>query len=145
MEWTHLNDDLEVTLLTSSEGPRQGCAAGTHAFALAVQPLLVDLQTKYPEFEIRVLTDDIIPLVPPPSDDTGWQELYIRYGCFLRDLRDLALTRGGLSLNVEKCGLLLPECAPEPSPEVRATFPALFDDGFRIDGSPIGNAAFKVV
>ena len=29
----------------------------------------------------------------------------------MRDLRDLALTRGGLSLNVEKCGLLLPECA----------------------------------
>ena len=47
------NDDLEVSLLTSSEGPRQGCAAGTHAFALSVQPLLVDLQTKYPQFEIR--------------------------------------------------------------------------------------------
>ena len=73
------------------------------------------------------------------------RSFFIRYGCFLRDLRDLALTRGGLSLNVEKCGLLLPECAPEPSPEVRATFPALFDfrtDGFRIAGSPIGNAAF---
>ena len=46
---------------------------------------------------------------------------------------------------MDKCGLLLPECAPTPNPEVRATFPALFDfrsDGFRIAGSPIGNAAF---
>ena len=46
---------------------------------------------------------------------------------------------------MDKCGLLLPECAPDPSPEVRATFPGLFDfrtDGFRIAGSPIGNASF---
>ena len=60
---------------------------------------------------------------------------------------ETAFSHGGLFLNVEKCGLLLPECAPEPSPEVRATFPALFDvrtDGFRVAGSPIGNATFVV-
>ena len=61
--------------------------------------------------------------------------LYLRYGCFLRDLRELALKHGSLSLNFDKCGLLLPERAPAPTPEVRASFPALFDfrsDGFRI-------------
>lgn len=139
------NEDCEVSLLTSSEGPRQGCSAGTHAFALTLQPLLLELQSKYPEFEIRVLTDDIIPLVPPPADPAAWQQLYLRYGCFLRDLCDLALQRAGLSLNMDKCGLLLPESAPAPSPEVRAAFPALFDfqtDGFRVAGSPIGKASF---
>lgn len=139
------DEDYEVSLLTSSEGPRQGCSAGTHSFALALQPLLADIQARYPEFEIRVLTDDIIPLVPPPHHASGWQALYLRYGCFLRDLRDLSKEHGGLSLNMDKCGLLLPNCAPEPSPEVRASFPGLFDfrtDGFRIAGSPIGNAEF---
>ena len=98
----------------------------------------VELQAKYPEFELRVLTDDIIP---PPADADGWQALYMHYGCFLRDLRVLAAEYGGLSLNMDKCGLLLPLDAPQPSLEVRATFPPLFDfrsDGFRIAGSPIG-------
>ena len=139
------DDNCNITVLNSSEGPRQGCAAGSHSFALTIHPLLVELQTKYPEFEIRVLTDDIIPLVPPPSNPGGWQELYLRYGCFLRDLRDLAAKHGGLHLNMDKCGLLLPPSAPEPNSEVRAIFPALFDfrsDGFRIAGSPIGTEAF---
>ena len=68
------NEDCEVTLINSSEGPRQGCAAGTHAFALTIQPMLASLQAKYPEFEIRVLTDDIIPLVPPPDRGEGLAE-----------------------------------------------------------------------
>ena len=79
--------------------------------------------------------------MPPPTDPGGWQELYLRYGCFLRDLRDLAVKHGGLRLNMDKCGLLLPPSAPDPNSEVRASFPALFDfrsDGFRIAGSPIG-------
>ena len=87
----------------------------THSFALTIQPLLTELQLRYPEFEIRVLTDDIIPLVPPPTDPADWQAVYLRYGCFLRDLRDLALKHGGLSLNMDKCGLLLPPSAPAPS------------------------------
>ena len=83
--------------------------------------------------------------MPPPSDDSGWQALYLRYGCFLCDLQELAKNHGSLSLNFDKCGLLLPERAPAPTPEVRASFPALFDfrsDGFRIAGSPICNTQF---
>ena len=54
-----VNDDL-VTL-QSSQGSRQGCAAGTHGFCLGLHPLLVKLQSLFPEFHIRALTDYIIP------------------------------------------------------------------------------------
>ena len=83
--------------------------------------------------------------MPPPTDPVDWQALYVRYGYFLRDLRDLALKHSGLSLNMDKCGLLLPASAPPPTAEVRAMFPVLFEfrsDGFRIAGSPIGTADF---
>jgi hypothetical protein len=139
------DDNCNITVLNSSEGPRQGCAAGSHSFALTIHPLLAELQSKYPEFEIRVLTDDIIPLVPPPLDPTGWQPLYLRYGCFLRDLQELASKHAGLQLNMDKCGLLLPHSAPEPDADVRAAFPTMFDfrtDGFRVAGSPIGTDRF---
>jgi len=49
------NEDCEVTLLDSSEGPRQGCAAGTHAFALTLQPMLAELQVKYPSSRFACL------------------------------------------------------------------------------------------
>ena len=64
MEWIHLFCCLmisDISVLNSSEGPRQESAAGSHSFALTIHPLLVELQAKYTEFEIRVLTDDIIP------------------------------------------------------------------------------------
>ena len=80
--------------------------------------------------------------MPPPTDPADWQAVYLRYGCFLRDLRGLALKHGGLSLNMDKCGLLLPPSAPAPNAEVKAMFPLMFDfrsDGFRIAGSPIGS------
>jgi hypothetical protein len=137
--------ECNATILTSAEGPRQGCATGTHAFALTIHPLLAELKTKYPEFELRAITDDIIPLVPPPSDPSGWQALYRRYGSFLQDLRSLALRHGGLHLNMDKCGILLPPGAPQPDAETRKSFPTLFDfrfDGFRVAGSPIGTDAF---
>ena len=86
-------------------------------------------------------------LVPPPTHETEeeWQRLYQRYGSFLRDLREFSKELAGLSLNTEKCGMLLPPGAPSPSAETRAEFPPGFDfqdKGFRIAGSPIGTDEF---
>ena len=65
-----LFDADEVIVVKSSQGSRQGCSAGTHGFCLGLHPLMVTLKSLYPEFELRVLTDDIIPLVPPPVSNT---------------------------------------------------------------------------
>ena len=54
-----IDDKERITVVWSSEGPRQGCAAGTHLFGTGVIPLLNKLQSNYPEFVLLVLTDDI--------------------------------------------------------------------------------------
>ena len=137
----------DITILQSSQGSRQGCAAGTHGFCLGIHPLFNRLQSEFPEFRLRVLTDDVIPLVPPPASGSyaDWQQIYSRYADFLVALKRLSDEIAGLSLNLDKAGLLLPVGAPLPSEEVRAKFPHDFDfrqDGFRIAGSPIGTDAF---
>ena len=65
-----LFDGDELIVITSAQGPRQGCSAGTHGFCLGLNPLMVRLKALYPEFELKALTDDIIPLIPPPPSDT---------------------------------------------------------------------------
>ena len=100
-----------------------------------------------PDFSIRALTDDIIPLMPPPVSDSydDWQLTYSRYADFLSALRRLSFEYAELSLNMDKSGLLLPLGAPLPSDEVRAMFPPSFDfqrEGFRIAGSPIGTDTY---
>ena len=137
----------DVVLIKSSKGPRQGCSAGTHGFCLGLNPLMIELKALYPEFEIRALTDDVIPIVPlPPSDsEEDWQRLYMRYADFMDDLTRLSFVLLGLTLNPGKGGLLLPPGAPEPSADVYARFPASFDfqrEGFRVAGSPIGSDSF---
>lgn len=142
-----LDEDLNVTTLLSQQGPRQGCAAGTFLFCLGIAPLVEHMQALFPEFSLMVLTDDIVPLVPPPSSDTpdGWETLFTRYAAFLEELKKSALELAGLSLNFDKCGLLLPEFCPSPSPLVRGLFPPGFEfqtRGFRVAGSPIGTMEF---
>jgi hypothetical protein len=142
-----IDDDLDIITLKSQEGPRQGCSAGTEAFCLGIHPVLSELQKKYPDFEFRVVTDDVVPLLPPPPIDSFecWQALYKRYAKCLRDLEELSRTLAGLSLNVHKSGMLLPITAPLPTQEVRDLFPAFFEfrqDGMRVAGSPIGTDEF---
>ena len=81
-------------------------------------------------------------LVPPPASGSyaDWQSTFSRYADFLVALERLSFDLAGLSLNLEKAGLLLPPGAPLPSDEVRAKFPPMFDfqqEGFRVAGSPM--------
>jgi hypothetical protein len=62
-----LDDNHQVTLLWSKQGSRQGCTLGTEAFCVGVHPLMVELQQRYPDFHLRILTDDIVPFVHPLS------------------------------------------------------------------------------
>ena len=141
-----IDDHLEICMLQSEQGSRQGCTAGTEGFCFGIHPVLVELQKRYPEFELRVLTDDVVPLVPPPASNSPdcWQHLFVRYAHFLRDTQELSADIG-LKLNLSKGALLLPVDAPLPTPEVRALFPVEFafhQDGMRIAGSPVGTDAF---
>jgi hypothetical protein len=142
-----LDESHQVTLLWSKQGSRQGCTLGTEAFCIGVHPLMVELQRRYPDFHLRILTDDIVPLCPPPLSDTfdAWQACYRRYAGFLSDLKTLAAKLTGLTLNTTKSGLLLPVGAPDPSDEVKLLFPASFTftrNGMRVAGSPIGTDAY---
>jgi hypothetical protein len=142
-----LDDHDDLIQLSSEQGSRQGCAAGCEGFCLAITNMLFKLQSKYQEFEFRVVVDDIIPIVPPPlvNDYDGWQATFRRYATFLIDLKEMASELAGLGLNVDKGGLLIPAGAPQPSDEVRALFDAGFEfqvDGFRIGGAPIGTLRF---
>jgi len=139
--------DNDIFTLQSSQGSRQGCAAGTHGFCLGLHPMMSELQSLFPEFALRVLTDDVNALVPPPASGSyaDWQLTYSRYADFLVALERLSFEHAGLSLNLDKAGLLLPTGAPLPSDEVRARFPPLFDfqqQGFRVAGRPIGTDTF---
>ena len=141
------DQENQITLVVSEEGSRQGCAAGTEAFCLGVTPVLHRLHEKYPEFALRILVDDLIPMVPPPEGNApqSWQNLYRRYASFLTELKELAGALTGLSLNPEKGALLLPPTAPDPTPEVKALFDPNFTferDGLRIAGAPVGTPAF---
>jgi hypothetical protein len=51
--------DNDIITLQSSQGSRQGCAAGTHGFCLGLHPMMSELQSLFPEFALRVLTDDV--------------------------------------------------------------------------------------
>jgi hypothetical protein len=109
--------------------------------------MMSELQSLFPDFALRVLTDDVNALVPPPASGSyaDWQLTYSRYADFLLALERLSFEHAGLSLNLDKAGLLLPPGAPLPSDEVRARFPPLFDfqqQGFRVAGSPIGTDTF---
>ena len=79
------DDDNDIITLQSSQGSRQGCAAGTHGFCLGLHPMLHELHLLFPEFSLRVLTDDVIPLVPPPASGS-----YSRYADFLVALKRLS-------------------------------------------------------
>jgi hypothetical protein len=85
-----INEDLDVTVFNSEEGPRQGCSAGTEGFCLTIHPVIAELQAKYTDFEFRVLTDDVVPIVPPPVIESFecWQAQYRRYLSCLRELKN---------------------------------------------------------
>jgi hypothetical protein len=105
------------------------------------------LIAKYPEIDIRLVVDDLIPLIPPPSDPTpeNWQRLYARYAEFLIDLKNISFETTGLKLNLDKAGLLLPAGAPLPTTATRALFDKSFQwstNGTRIAGAPIGDPEF---
>ncbi len=86
--------------------------------------MMTSLQAKHTDFEFRAVTDDIVPLAPPPPSNSfeDWQALYVRYAQCLIDIKELSFSLAGLKLNQEKCGLLLPAGALLPTPEVRALF-----------------------
>ena len=75
-----LDEDSDLIIIQSQQGSRQGCTAGTEAFCLEIHPVMHALQVRYPEFVFRLLTDDLVPLLPPPASDSfdDWQALYIR-------------------------------------------------------------------
>ena len=54
-----IDEELKVSTCVSSEGPRQGCAAGSYLFCIGVAPLILKLQSTYPDFKFIALTDDI--------------------------------------------------------------------------------------
>ena len=70
-----MDDAGDLETLWSEEGSRQGCAAGTEAFCMGLHRVLLPLQQRYPEYELRAITDDVIPIVPPPllSTHAEWQ------------------------------------------------------------------------
>ena len=62
-----LDNNNELVVLWSQQGSRQGCSIGTEGFCLGIHPLLQELQKRYPDFEFRLITDDLVPIAPPPA------------------------------------------------------------------------------
>ena len=141
------DQDNNILTFFSEEGSRQGCAAGSEAFCLGLTPVLQLLQHKYPEFELRAVVDDIVPIVPAPHTGSkeDWMLLFSRYADFLHELKDLSLALCGLHLNLDKGALLLPPSAPDPTAEILAKFDPSFcfcRDGLIIVGGPVGTDLF---
>ena len=119
-----LDDEMELTVLRSQQGSRQGCSAGTEGFCLAIHPVLAELQMRYPDFDFRAITDDVVPIAPPPVSDSfeDWQVLYTRYAKCFSDIKDLSLLLAGLTLNAENltCTAITSRCTTPYSSRAQA-------------------------
>ena len=83
-----IDTNNQLVQILSEQGSRQGCSAGSESFCLTIAPFINKLQTKYPQAEFRVITDDLFPLLPPPTSNhpDDWQHLYVTYANILNDL-----------------------------------------------------------
>ena len=61
---------FSLLFFTVNKAPRQGCAAETDGFCLGLHPVMTSLQAKHTDFEFRAVTDDIVPLAPPPASNS---------------------------------------------------------------------------
>ncbi len=59
-----MSQDSSIDTLWSEQGARQGCAAGTESFCLAIDGPVRRVHANYPELIFKVLTDDITVLCP---------------------------------------------------------------------------------
>ena len=141
------DEDSEMVIVDSKQGARQGCSIGTEAFCLALDKPIREVHSDFDEFIIKVLTDDVVLLCPPPEDVTSREAWIIRlrrYAAALTKLKD-SVRMCRLSMNPSKGALLLPPECPDPDTETLALFPTGFRflrDGVVIAGAPIGNDAF---
>jgi len=115
----------ETETLWSQEGARQGCAIGSESFCFAIDGPIRNTHSKYPEFTFKLLTDDIIPMCPPPVNNTPeeWSHTLTRYSEMLSYLRH-ELSTIGLTFNLDKSAVLIPEganCADDCVPSLKAT------------------------
>ena len=83
-----IDTDNQLIQILSEQGSRQGCSAGSESFCLTIAPFINKLQAKYPQAEFRVITDDLFPLLPPPTSNhpDDWQHLYVTYANILSNL-----------------------------------------------------------
>ena len=131
---------------TSENGTRIGCTLGSFGFDLAIHESLHKTAQAFPKFTIRAITDDIIPMIPPPKVKTHehWQLLYKELASFRKTLQDNLKKDVGLALQLSKAGILLPSEAPDPDEDVLQLFPPNYfkRDGLVIGGAPIGTDPF---
>lgn len=133
------DEEGEPVSLSSEEGARQGCPAGTEAFCHAIDPVIRTVAAAFPGFIFKVTVDDIITLCPPLGDD--WQGRMSQYGrC--REMLKVEASKVGLSLSPTKGALLCPPACPPPDPDVKSLFPEGYcftKEGVIIAGAPIGS------
>jgi hypothetical protein len=148
--WFNLQSNYSS--ISSSQGAQQGDPLGPFLFAIAVFPLLEELQRQLPDGFIQAYIDDITQLAPFHSQCRALQSL-----CQLAP-------QYGLSLNFRKFKILLGRCgSKELAAERRRVYQQLcpgilpanivthpdddqsFPDhayGLEILGTPVGSAAY---
>jgi hypothetical protein len=55
----HIYRGTEHAAIQSQRGSKQGCAWGSFLFALVLQPILIEMATKFPDVDIMAYVDDI--------------------------------------------------------------------------------------
>jgi hypothetical protein len=139
--------DGEVRVILGEEGSRMGCVLGSFGFDLTVQDIFEAVLAKVPAGIFKALTDDFNAAVPPAS---SLQEQLRDCATVFTTTRDEAKRIAGLSLNMDKSGVLLPLDADGSVVDIESislpdNFPSdlkILNTGLKVGGAPIGTDDF---
>ena len=133
--------DEAVEIIWSAEGVRMGCPLGSFGFDLALQAVLERVAERNPDMVVRALTDDCKLAVLLPAEPAEANATLHRLRDALSSLAEHAQEALSLSLNIDKCALLLPHghSATDFDCFVGIKVTAL---GMRVAGAPIGDDGF---
>lgn len=135
-------EDGTVEIIWSEEGSRMGCPLGPTGFGLTVQSTYERVKSAYPDFTMKALTDDLTLAAPLPDREFSKEDILVRCGEVFRLISQDSKERNNLSLNFEKCTLLLPPDWPDPPKGCLPDGITVLRDGMTIAGSPIGKDSF---